>query len=353
MPDADFERDPTLRLVTDALRAGPGSPEWRQAVGELRARDGGAAAGAGDEHALLYAVREHLASGREYRAVRPGAEFSRKLWGAIQEEESARTKARSIPTANLIAILSAAAIVAVVAVAAYVLTRGTGEPPPAPPQDLSRVYFVETAAEATFSRPPGSEWKTLGALPLTAARGSMRPAPATAPTTAPAPVGATTGPASGYVGGALVWDRPIAPGDPINVEVSLRLPRAGDDVTAQVFVTDDPTFSDDRTTTPSELVLLVRDREASVVLPGGRVAGEALRLREGATSLRVQLMFDATTAAADAGPRRLFEGAHGLSDARPRYVGVRFLSPAGLAIDPNDPAAPGVASIRVLTPKQP
>jgi hypothetical protein len=309
-----------------------------------RARGAGQAAGAAarDEHALLYAVREHLASGRAYREVRPGAEFSRRLWGAIEDEQAAR-KSASVPTANLVAMLSAAAIVAVVAMAAYFLTRGAGEPPPAPATDLSRILFVDTAAEATFNGPPGTEWRTVGSLPLAATRGAMRPAPTTAP------VAPTTGSAEGYVGGALVWDRPIGPADAVSVEAVLRLPKAGDDVTAQLFVTDDATFSDDRATTSSELVVLVRDGEARVVLPSGRVAGETLTLRQGQAAVRVRLMFDANSAAVDAGNRRLFAGEHGLGGDRPRYLGVRFLTRTGAAMDPKD--APGLDSIRVMVPK--
>jgi len=346
MAEADYERDPTLRLVTDALRAGPGSPEWHDAVARARGTGGGGAAAVRDEHALLYAVREHLASGRAYREVRPGAEFSRRLWGAI-EDEAAAAKSASVPTANLVAIVSAAAIVTVVTLAGYFLTRGAGEPPPAPATDLSRILFVDTAAEATFDRPPGNQWRTVGALPLVTSRGAVRPAPATEPVAPP-----TTDAAAAYIGGALVWDRPIGPADAVSVEAVIRLPKAGDDVTAQVFVTDDATFSDDRSTTSSELVALVHEREASVVLPGGRVAGTTEKLKPDRQVLRVKLMFDAASVAVDAGGKRLFAGEHGLSADRPRHIGVRFLTRAGAApVDPKD--APGIDSIRVMTPKSP
>ncbi len=33
----DIESNPLFGLLTDALRAGPGSPEWHQAIGRLRA----------------------------------------------------------------------------------------------------------------------------------------------------------------------------------------------------------------------------------------------------------------------------------------------------------------------------
>src|SRR5437773_747365 len=63
-----LESDPLFTLLTDALRAGPGSPEWHQAVARLR-EDG---ANGSDEYKLLQTAREHLESGRDFRAVRAG-----------------------------------------------------------------------------------------------------------------------------------------------------------------------------------------------------------------------------------------------------------------------------------------
>jgi len=59
----DFESDLQLVALTDALRAGPGSPEWRDAVARIRAQGGDQA----DEYLLLCTAREHLASGKSYR----------------------------------------------------------------------------------------------------------------------------------------------------------------------------------------------------------------------------------------------------------------------------------------------
>src|SRR4051812_48367275 len=67
MPDA-VETNPLFPLLTDALRAGPGSPEWHQAVAKLRAEG----LADSDEYKLLVTVREHLASGRDYKSIRAG-----------------------------------------------------------------------------------------------------------------------------------------------------------------------------------------------------------------------------------------------------------------------------------------
>src|SRR3954463_2717514 len=87
MSHAPVETDPLFQLLTDALRAGPGSPEWHQAVAKVR--EGGVAAPEhADEFRLLVAVREHLESGRDWRAVRAGPGFTRKLFERLDEEDN-------------------------------------------------------------------------------------------------------------------------------------------------------------------------------------------------------------------------------------------------------------------------
>src|SRR5829696_2764299 len=97
----DLDSDQFMTLLTDALRAGPGSPEWHQAVGVLRASRASATS---DEYQLLVRAREDLESGRDYRAVKAGPGFSRKVLQSVEEEGTA--KARGLPSANLIALLA-------------------------------------------------------------------------------------------------------------------------------------------------------------------------------------------------------------------------------------------------------
>jgi hypothetical protein len=62
----DLESEQFMTLLTDALRAGPGSPEWHQAVGALRASGGAKGA---DEMQMLVRAREDLESGRGLRRM--------------------------------------------------------------------------------------------------------------------------------------------------------------------------------------------------------------------------------------------------------------------------------------------
>src|SRR5438309_3567007 len=99
--------DPLLVLITDALRAGPGTPQWEEAVTRVRASGDQT-----DEFQLLYSAREHLAAGREYREVRAGPKFTRKVLEAVEHQEMSAP--RSLPTATIFVLLFAVVIIGVV-----------------------------------------------------------------------------------------------------------------------------------------------------------------------------------------------------------------------------------------------
>src|SRR3954469_4098112 len=122
MAEAQIESDPLFQLLTDALRAGPQSAEWSQAV--TRVREAGAATTA-DEYQMLLRAREDLESGKEYKAVRAGAGFTRDLFGKLDEEKEA-AKAKALPTANLLAVGAGVVLLGVIAVIALMISRGGG-----------------------------------------------------------------------------------------------------------------------------------------------------------------------------------------------------------------------------------
>ncbi|MGB7160510.1 MAG: hypothetical protein WBD40_20765 [Tepidisphaeraceae bacterium] len=328
MATLDFETDPTLTLLTDALRAGPGTPLWRDAVSKLREQGGDQA----DEYLLLCTAREHLASGKSYKEIHAGPGFSRKVMEAVEQERNGAT--RAAPTAGFIAMISAAVVIGVVGIAGYFLWRSSGAAAP-PPTDLSQIHFTETVLDVPLNAAPAG-WKTIGALPMKFEKGLR---PDAAPTVAD----------QEYAGGALLWSEPIAPGQAAQVEVDVRLPSPESKVVAQVFVTDDPALSETRATSPSELVWSYRNGEASVVLPTGRLDVETFKPGAKQQRLDVRIQFDGRSAAVDTGGKRLWSGEHGLNTTKPRYVGLRFLAPAG---EPPDGAA-AFASISVKKPQTP
>jgi hypothetical protein len=337
MPQANLEADPLFQLLTDALRAGPGSPEWHQAV--TRLRDGGMKDA--DEYKLLVSVREHLESGRDYRSVRPGPGFTRKLLGRLDEEGGPGARRRGLPTATLVAIVSGVVLLAVVVVVGVQLfNRGPVDTPPAKIVDLERSFFPTEVAQATFegpsaSVPPG--WKQIGQWPLEATPAGLHPQPTTAPAAA--------------IGGALVAPEGIPADEPFAAEVTLQLQKPSDDVIVEFFVSADDNFSPDRATSGNELVWLLRGLRQRVVLgeeakqqadvPRPRVRGDRGEMNR---ELTVRILVNRDVAIVESNKQRLWAGPHGLP-AKPRQVGVRFLHPAGAPKTP-DPAI--VQSIKVF-----
>jgi hypothetical protein len=326
MTELDFESDPRLQLLTDALRAGPGTPLWRQALAAVEHSETAET----DEFKRLYRARERLASGQGYREVRAGPGFARRVFETIDQDEAARGRRRLPGAANLIAAASALVILLVLAVVVY-LVMPAGTKPAGGDETLSQIYFVNPVTSNTFETQIGMEWGMFGSLAVQAKDG-LRPL--------------LENLTSDFHGGGVVWEQSMPGDEPFAVEATVRLPRSSDDVAVQLFVTDDADFTGDSATSPHELVWLARGGEASVVLPNGRVAGEGMKLKErGAVDVRIAIARG--RAAVDVNSKRLWEGDNQLDPIKPRMLGVRFLARKG---DEKD--RPVVSSLRVLTPQK-
>jgi hypothetical protein len=334
----DLERDEFLMLLTEALRAGPGSPEWRQAVGELRKLGE-----KGNEYQMLMAAREHLESGRDYRSVRAGPNFTRKVLGQIENENPKARRSARLSVASLVTTLAAMAGIVVIIVVGYFLFRGSSAGR-GTADDLAAQVFTTTQFTTTISgdidaqwRAIGAfdaQWRPIGALPLDASDGLRLKTEQ---------AGDTDG-----LGGGVVYRPNFAPGDAFALDVSLRAGVPAEGVAMQVFVTDQPQFSEDKGTSPHELVCLIQQNQVSVVLPGGRVKGEVERIRP-RTTIAVRMAVNRNGAIISVGDHRLYSGENQLDPSKPRYIGVRFLRLGDeKAVKPA--LAGTVLSLRVLTP---
>jgi hypothetical protein len=325
----DFEADEKLKLLTDALRAGPGSPEWRQAVVELKP-----AAGSGeDEHQMLLRVREHLASGRSYREIRAGVGFTRKVIEGIEREQNARPGFS--PSANWIATIAALVIVGVVAVVAFLVWPGGGEAPAPGLGGLERTNFVRTAESVSFEDSIGADWQTFGYLTLTA-DGGLKPM-------------ASTGGSAGkeYRGGGVYWDRQIPADEPVSVEATMSVPqRTGGDHVVQLFVTDERDFETKSATSPHELVVYLKDGQAKVALPDGSIVGQALQLKDVKQNVDVRIALNQKDALVEVNQQKVWAGEHHLDPAKARTAGVRFVVTGGAGNEARD--AVSVQSVRVM-----
>jgi hypothetical protein len=324
----DLQSEQFMTLLTDALRAGPGSPEWHQAVGVLRSSG---ANGDVDEYQLLIRAREDLESGRDYREVRPGAGFTRKVLTGIEEEPPGGV--RGLPSANLLALIGAGVILAVVVAVAVVLFRNAPKDVDNRQVDQLRgLFFNQEVASIDFGAGEDHtlepKFHKVGELPLEATKNKgLRPG-----TTQPRDADARRE----FRAGALVMSESIPPQQPFLVEARIKLDKVSDNLIPQVFVSEGH-VDEEKGTSAREVAWLLREGQPRVALPDGTVKlgddrGAALK---GKQTLDVKLMMNRDTVivstvenadgAKPGAEKRLYEGPHKLSGDQPRYAGVRFL----------------------------
>src|SRR4051812_15190573 len=116
MASVDLNDEKMFELVTDALRAGPGSPQWHQAM--VLVRESGAESGGEDDHTVLLAARGHLERGGEYRSVGGGGGFPGKVMEGVEKEAAGRGGKPGLSMANIVTI---AAVIVMMSVAGLIL----------------------------------------------------------------------------------------------------------------------------------------------------------------------------------------------------------------------------------------
>jgi hypothetical protein len=306
MPELDFETDAFLELLTEALRAGPGSPAWHEALSRLRA--GGIEHA--DEYQLLVRARERLESGKSYRSLRAGSGFTQRVMEAIEQETRSGPPRHGPTPTTLIALGAAGVMLVVLTIVGYLLWTAAQRSSNAPE---SPTLLVNTVSSVNFESDLPADWRTIGKLPLAFVQSSMRyaPPPATQPT-------------SNTIGGGVSWNQPIPPTEPFALIVNLREHHLEENLMAQVFVTDTPVFDEENATTPHELVWLLQGHQAQVVLPSGRVEAQTDLSRDYHGSI-IRVVVDHDDATIELSGRKFWSGSIGLDPGKPRYVGVRFL----------------------------
>jgi len=296
--DEQLAADPFLQLLTDALRAGPGSPEWQQAVARVNAGE----KGPGDEYALLVQARENLAAGKAYREVKPGVGFTRKLFSSIATDTAAAKK--NPLSASLISYIGAGLVVATIGVILFWLTQGTGES-----EELATLLFANTRLSTDFKSALPTGWKTFGPLVVDPAKGLM-------PT--------WTGKSDKVLGGGVVSTDAMRASEPFQVEATFQFQKLSDDIIPQLFVTDDPDFSKETGISPHELVWEVSGKAQHVALPETQLLTSVSRPVVENQNITVRIVVGVNNAVILSDGNVLWTGASQLA-RKPRYVGVRLL----------------------------
>jgi hypothetical protein len=324
----DFEADQFLKLLTDALRAGPGSPEWHEAI--LRLDAGGKGAAGVDEYRVLCDARAYLESGKEYRAVRAGPGFARAVMQAIDTQEMVRP--RRFTTATVIAWVAGILLAGTVAAIVYLLAVGgshTGAQSEAI-EALASKLLGNSVASLTFDSQPSSQWKIVGNLPLEFG-GGMR--------------GKRTMASANTINtGGLLWKSPMSADTPFEVEAVLKVIHSTDDLLPEVAISDTDDFSAANATSSHELVWLLQAGEATVVLPSGRMDAQSDLGKGPIASVTVRMRVDQQNGIVEVNGKRIWSGSTGLALDKPRYVAIRLVRRGG---DKSDQLS--FQSVRVLT----
>jgi len=319
MTESDIESDAFLKLLTEAMRAGPGSPEWRQAVERVRA-----SGASGEEYQLLLTAREHLESGKEYRSIGAGPDFTRKVMEGLDADANASSRP-GFDTTRVVAGLGGMLVVGVIVLVAMLWWKSSDA---TNRQDLAALYFPTTTSLSTFDSFTPDGWRKIGMLPVIVKRGLR-------PQSAPASAGEVAG---GGIVSAVALPTSVASA----VEVTLDASAVSEDVAAQIFLTDQPQFSEDRATSDHELVWLAKGTDVRVITPDGKVVSPAQTLPASA-GIVVRFVVNKTHIIVSSNNTTLYTGPHQLDPARPHLVGIRFLIKPGV-----EPVSPAITSVRFL-----
>ncbi len=314
---AEFESDQFLKLLTDALQSGPGTPQWHEAVGQLRA----SGAEQLDEYRMIIQARERLESGQEYRTVRAGPGFTRKVMEAIDTDGTGSTK--SIPTATIIAVLAGVVILGIVIVLVVLMNRGNTPGPDQIPAEMTGL-FTHTIVQGDFTLAPtvaiAPEWRTIGVVPVKTGMSGLAVAPAKGVDVSK----------DKFLGGGLVTSSPIPANQTFMADATVRVEHPSENLLAQVFVSDDASFDDQTAQSGSkhELICWIQAGDVKVGgLPNDAVASQKMIDAQPATVhlvIRMSRQFVMVEARAGNEVKQLYSGKHELAADKPRYVGVRF-----------------------------
>lgn len=320
MSEAFGDQDgPLMEKVAEALRAGPGTSQWEEALRAV----GGAGMGERAEWELLARVRRDMAAGKSWREVSAGPTFTRKLMGRLEEE--GKEGGGGAGWAGWIAGLALAVLVGIGIYAAVQASKSAPTVRTAPAAGTDAVAFSSPRVVWDFGMPWPGRTSIQGALKLDVSGDGLRPAEAK--------VGNVR------VGGAALLEVPLEEGV---VEVTMEVPQnLAWNVGTQVFLTNTTQLDAQTAVSEGEWVLQVDRGGAKVVTGGLDVATPAAIKRTPEDVVIFRITLNQGRATVDSAGERIWEGDLGLAAGKERFVGVRFLARG-------DIGAAGVPTVKLL-----
>lgn len=311
METAAFETDSLMKLLTDALRRGPGSPEWHDAIEYLK-RDGIAGA---DEYRLLLTVRERLESGQHYREVRAGPAFTRELFDKLGDESAGAGVNRRPMTTVVVALVCLVALVGSVGLFVKFLSGissvNTSDP-------LATQLFVTPLKTWTFNSGVPNDLKRAGAMKLDR-WGGLKPA----------------GDVEGADSAVVFSDQPIElTGGGACVEMGIKFQPGSTNY--QLLMADSTPLSP----TPGKNEIAVICDGTGIRVVDNGTSSDVRALPAGLHTLRLKV--SDRRAIVELGAQQIWTGEHSLG--KQGFVGVRLTKSAG------KPQGVAVQSLRVLVP---
>lgn len=277
-----------LQLVSDALRDGPGSAAWQEAVRLIDPADG-------QELDALYSVRQRLESGKRWRQIRPGTNFTRKVMDAVDQQSDASV--RPTGPATIIAILCGLLVLVVIAALVPMLISHSATPP-VTKDAFANVFFSNQLVKSDFEKSIGGEWKVTGTAPIKADHG-LRSTQAI--NNVPLPWG-------------LISTQALPADSFFDFSVTLDFPPLGG--AAEVFLSDGD----------HEIVATMDGVNVQVVLPkNGPDVVLAMAPRSANTVINLRWLVGPDLAVLEMDGRRIWQGENHLSKSAGRFVGMRFL----------------------------
>jgi len=167
MEATEFETDDMLKLLTEALRRGPGSPEWHNAVEALRT----SGAKEADDFRLLMTVRERLESGQSYREVRAGPIFTRELFDKIETDDSNSGTSAGRKSRTTLIVSFVCIVLLIGSAVVLVKMMSSGAPRDTAIEQLAQRLFITPIKSWTFASAIPEGLTTGGDLKLETADG--------------------------------------------------------------------------------------------------------------------------------------------------------------------------------------